>query len=262
MTATLVLATQNEGKLRELRALLADLNIVVISAREACKTPIHVVEDGATFADNALKKARTLAAATGMLTLADDSGLEVDALNFAPGVHSARFAGPHATDADNNAALVRALRNVPNSPRLEPASAPTDFAREAMYCARFRCVLALVDPTGAVLVSESAASPADAVHLATPRTSSSTELLVDGVCEGFVTGTPRGNLGFGYDPHFIVRDLHRTMAELTDDEKNRVSHRGDAFRKLHAVLRKCVDSAPTEAIRQGNGAPSTGPFAP
>src|SRR5271165_1588496 len=131
---TLVVATTNRGKLEELRALLAGLPIVVRSVAEVMKDPPVVVEDGAKFADNAVKKATVVANATMMMTLADDSGLEVDALDGRPGVRSARFAHARATDAENNAALLAALEALGDPPV------------SGNFPARFRCVLALIDP--------------------------------------------------------------------------------------------------------------------
>ncbi len=151
---TLVVATGNRGKLEELRALLADLPLRVLGVSEVLRDPPRVVEDGETFEANAVKKAREIAAATTMLTLADDSGLEVDALGGRPGVRSARFAHDRATDAENNAALLAALAAVPDG---------AGGAGEG-FRARFRCVLALVDPFTAS---------------GAPRT-------VEGACEGTV----------------------------------------------------------------------------
>jgi XTP/dITP diphosphohydrolase len=203
---TLVVATTNRGKLEELRALLAELPVVVRSAAEAMRDPPRVVEDGATFAANAIKKAATIARATMMLTLADDSGLEVDALDGRPGVRSARFAHPRATDAENNAALLAALDALGDPPEMDG------------FRARFRCVLALVDPfTGA----------------GEPR-------IVEGACEGHVIRTPRGSGGFGYDPIFVVAGTDKTMAELDDAEKNRVSHRGRAFAALRPLIERVL----------------------
>src|SRR5580698_5617128 len=150
---TLVVATTNRGKLEELRALLAGLPIAVRSMGEVMREPPAVVEDGATFAENAAKKATEIAQATMMLTLADDSGLEVDALDGRPGVRSARFAHARATDAENNAALLAAL---------EVLGAPPSGAG---FRARFRCALALIDPFA---------------HGGEPQ-------LVEGSCEGVVT---------------------------------------------------------------------------
>ncbi len=134
MRHVLVVATHNRGKLGELRALLSDLDVEIVPLRDVLGRELVVVEDGATFEANAIKKARAAFEATTMLTLADDSGLEVDALGGAPGVHSARYAGEHATDADNNAKLLAALANE------APGSG------DVVSKARFRCVLALIDP--------------------------------------------------------------------------------------------------------------------
>ena len=200
----IVIATKNRGKLAELRALLSDLDVEVHAMDDVVRRDLMIVEDGETFADNALKKARIVAAATTMLTVADDSGLEVDALGGAPGVRSARYAGERATDAENNAALLAALEAIP----------PTE--RAADHPARFRCVLALIDP-----FFEDGA----------PHT-------VEGVCEGTITRTPRGSGGFGYDPLFLVAGQEKTMAELGETEKNTISHRARAWQKLRLVLEK------------------------
>jgi len=208
---TIVLATSNHGKLLELRALLADLPVQLRSAAEVLGEQPTIVEDGATFEANALIKARAIAGATRTLSLADDSGLEVDALGGRPGVRSARFAHERATDAENNAALLR---------ELEPIE-------EAARGARFRCVLALVDPW-----HESE------VHVA------------EGSCEGSIARAPRGNGGFGYDPLFIVSGRDgKAMAELSEIEKNQVSHRGRAVQALRAILLERVNAKLDEAER-------------
>ena len=197
----LVFATRNAGKLTELGALIADLAIDVCSLDDLGVTG-EVVEDGETFHDNARKKAVAARDATGLIALADDSGLEVDALGGAPGVRSARYAGDHlqgrASDDANNARLLGALANT-TAPRT----------------ARFRCVLALARPGQEVLFAE-------------------------GTCEGTIAASPRGSLGFGYDPLFIVEGTNRTLAELALDEKNRFSHRGHAMRALVSALRTLV----------------------
>ncbi|MFZ5892260.1 MAG: XTP/dITP diphosphatase [Myxococcota bacterium] len=205
---SLVLATQNEGKLSELRLLLADLPVQVLSVRDALGASLDVVEDGDTFRDNAIIKARAVCRATHMVSLADDSGLEVDALEGRPGVRSARYAHDRATDAENNEKLLRELEHVPDAQRT----------------ARFRCVLALVSPF------------------------SDTPSSVDGVCEGRIARAPRGDGGFGYDPLFIVDEASgRTMAELSDDEKNRISHRGRAMRALRPLLIQLINRMLDEA---------------
>ncbi len=211
----LVVATTNRGKLLELRALLHGLPIDVQAIAELLADPPKVVEDGATFADNAIKKARAAAQATMMLAIADDSGLEVDALDGRPGVRSARFAHSRATDAENNAALLAALGAVAD-PVL--GDAPLGGPGGGGFRARFRCVLALVDPF---------------THGGQART-------VEGVCEGVITLTPRGSGGFGYDPLFVVAGTDRTMAELDEGEKNRVSHRASAFVALRPLLEQVI----------------------
>ena len=218
----MVLASRNRGKLREIVPLLAGLGFDLVTVDEVAPD-CELREDGATFEDNALAKARQAAAATGLAAIADDSGLEVDALGGAPGVYSARYAGlptissgtlggspvppatgvgkqsspdSHAIDTRNNAKLLEALRDVPASRR----------------GARFRCVAAFVDPGAGV------------------------ELARSGDCAGEILVQPRGDLGFGYDPLFLVPALGRTMAELPLDEKNRLSHRAAAFRALADAL--------------------------
>jgi XTP/dITP diphosphohydrolase len=215
---TLVLATQNRGKVEELRALLVSLPVHVVSIAEVVRTPPHVVEDGRTFAENAIKKARAIAEATMTLTLADDSGLEVDALEGQPGVRSARFSSERATDAENNAALLTALDALD-----DPTIGPTAES----YPARFRCALALIDP----------------------YSRGGEPLVVEGVCEGAITRSPRGAGGFGYDPLFVVAGLDKTMAELTEPEKNAVSHRARACQSLAPELERLLRARDEEAER-------------
>lgn len=209
MKHSLVIATNNRGKLDELRRLLAGMNVEVLSLADVSPRRIEVVEDGDTFEANAIKKAREVAAATMMLTLADDSGLEVDALDGAPGVRSARFAGERATDAENNAALLAAL---------DELTADSLGERTGDFRARFRCVLALVDPF---------------VQGGEPY-------VIEGACEGKITAAPRGSGGFGYDPLFLVEGTDKTMAELSEDEKGRVSHRARAVERLRLTLDKAL----------------------
>ena len=190
----LVVATANPGKLREFRALLADLPFELRSLAElGLPSP---EETGATFLANAMLKARHAAAAGRCAAVADDSGIEVDALGGAPGIYSARYAGPGVGDAENNAKLINALRGVP--PELRGA--------------RYRCALVFV-------------AAADAP----PR-------VAEAAWEGFILDTPRGGGGFGYDPYFWLPDLNKTAAELAPEEKNRLSHRGRAMRALREIL--------------------------
>ncbi|NMB46836.1 MAG: XTP/dITP diphosphatase [Firmicutes bacterium] len=197
--AAVVIGSRNKHKVQEIRQLLAGLPIDVLSLQDFPDAP-EVEEDGDTFEANALKKARIIADFTGLTTLADDSGLEVDTLGGQPGVHSARFAGASATDEENNIKLLRLLDRCPAADRT----------------ARFRCAIALVGRGDA-------------------------EELVKGICSGVIISQPQGTGGFGYDPLFMVPDLGKTFAELSSDEKNRISHRGKALRKVLAVIREWSD---------------------
>lgn len=212
---TLVLATHNPGKLAELRAMLRELPVDVVSVTDVVPAFAPPVEDGETFEANAYKKARAVAEATQMVTLADDSGLVVDALGGRPGVRSARFAREGATDAENNAALLEALTEVD----------------EAQRTARFRCVIALVDPYA---------------DLDKP-------IFAEGRCEGVIASGPRGESGFGYDPLFVVTGLDRTYAELDHDEKNKLSHRGKAVAALFPHVEALVKARIDEAQRALSG---------
>ena len=216
----LVVATSNKGKLEELRALLAGLPVEVRSVAEVLAEPPKVVEDRDTFEGNAIKKATEIAHATMMLTLADDSGLEVDALDGRPGVRSARFAHTRATDAENNAALLAALDALGEAPVTSPSGG---------FSARFRCVLALVDPF----------------------TRAGRAQTVEGVCAGVITRAARGSGGFGYDPLFVVDGTERTMAELQHDDKNRISHRARAFAALRPLLERVLRERADQAARVG-----------
>jgi XTP/dITP diphosphohydrolase len=208
----LVIASSNRAKILEFRALLSDLPVDVLGVSDVLHESPTIVEGSESFAENAALKARTIADAAFTLTLADDSGLEVDALGGRPGVRSARFAHDRATDAENNAALLSALSDV------EPEH------RQA----RFRCVLALVDPW---------ALPGSA------------PLSVEGTCEGWIAREPRGAAGFGYDPLFIVQGMNKTMAELEDAEKNLISHRGVAVRALRPHLASLIENRSRDAHR-------------
>ena len=192
----LVLATGNRGKVSEIAAILADLAVEVVAQTELGVVPVE--ETGRTFAANALLKARHAAAATGAPALADDSGLEVDALGGAPGVYSARYAGESASDEANNARLLAELAG---------CAAPRT--------ARYRCVLAFVR------------------HADDPE-----PLLASGSWEGAIATAPRGSGGFGYDPLFLVAGdpAGRTAALLDPSEKNRLSHRAQALQALRAGL--------------------------
>ncbi len=195
MTRRIVLASNNPNKAREIGQLLAGQAIEVLP-QSAFDVP-EAEETGLTFVENAILKARNAAAHTGLPAIADDSGLEVDALNGKPGIHSARYAGPDATDADNNARLLQALAEVPDEQRT----------------ARFQCLMVFMrhdrDPT---------------------------PLICQGTWEGRILRQPRGENGFGYDPLFWVPEKQCSAAELTADEKNALSHRGQALRCLLEAL--------------------------
>lgn len=192
----IVLATANRDKLREMRHALDGLDVEILTRDEF--PGLHdVVEDGATLEDNARKKAREICEATSLPSVADDTGLEVDALDGAPGVYSSRFAGENVTYEDNVKELLRRLEGVPDEKRT----------------ARFRCVLALIEPSGV-------------------------EVLVEGVCEGTILTDTRGESGFGYDPVFYVPAAERTFAEMSLEEKDEISHRGIALKRMRRVLKE------------------------
>lgn len=195
MTKTLVLATGNPGKVKELANMLSSLNINVVPQSDF--NVGEVAETGTTFVENAIIKARHAAKITGMPAIADDSGLEVDGLNGAPGVYSARFAGTGASDQDNIDKLLVDLGNNP------------------IRSARFWCVLVLMR------------------HADDP-----TPLICSASWEGKITLTQNGNGGFGYDPVFFVAEQNCTSAELTKEQKNAVSHRGQALQKLLLELQQ------------------------
>ena len=197
MTHELVLASDNRGKLNELTALLSDSGFSVVGQGALGVTPAE--ETGETFVENAILKARNAALQTGRPAIADDSGLEVDALNGAPGVYSARFAGDHASDSDNVTQLLSRLENIPWEDRN----------------ARFRCLM---------------------VYLR--RADDPAPLICEGTWSGVVTQAPSGQNGFGYDPVFWVPDEGCTAAELDSERKNGLSHRARALRMLVERLKE------------------------
>ena len=196
-TRRVVLATGNAGKQRELATLLLPHGLDLILQSRLCIAPI--AETGTTFEANALLKARNAASASGLAALADDSGLEVDSLGGRPGVHSARFAGEHATDEQNNALLLQELAG-----KTGPLRA-----------ARYRCVIVYL---------RGADDPAP--------------LVASGSWEGRIASAPRGEGGFGYDPLFIPRSFTTTVAQMSQADKNAVSHRGKALRQLLQLLER------------------------
>lgn len=206
----LLIATNNQGKLKEIRAILKDLNVELVSPADL-DLELEVEEDGLTYAENAIKKALAFSQASGLTSLADDSGLEVDALEGKPGLHSNRFGPPIAlpplssktggdggglgrTDASRRAYLLQQLNGKPRP-----------------WTAKFRATVAIASPDRSVQ-------------------------LVEGICPGQIISKERGTGGFGYDPIFLLDGLDKTMAELDMEEKNRLSHRGQAVRGATPIL--------------------------
>ncbi|MGY0218413.1 XTP/dITP diphosphatase [Endozoicomonadaceae bacterium StTr2] len=192
-----VLASGNHGKLNEMQHLLGGLNIKLLLQKQMGVESVE--ETGLTFIENAILKARHAAQVTGLPALADDSGLEVDALNGAPGIYSARYAGEEASDSDNNEKLLKALNGIKTGDRT----------------ARYHCVLVYVR------------------HAEDP-----TPIIAMGQWEGFILEEPRGSHGFGYDPLFFVPEEHMTAAELESDHKNKISHRAVAMQQLIQQLQQ------------------------
>ena len=188
----MVVATRNAGKMRDLRELLSGLPIRLLSVDEAGLDEVE--ETGDTYVANARLKARAALAQTGKPSLGEDSGIEIDALGGEPGLHSARFAGPDASDDDRNDLVRERLADVPP---------------EGRTC-RYRCAVVVALPDG--------------------------EIVSEGVCEGRISTDPRGANGFGYDPIVLLPDRDLTMAELTHEEKNALSHRGKALAVLRSRL--------------------------
>ena len=196
MKRKIVFATGNAGKMREIREILADMDLEVVSMAEI-GADIEIEENGATFEENAVIKARAVGKVCGEIVLADDSGLEVDHLNREPGIYSARYMGEDTPYSIKNASIIQRLEGVPREERT----------------ARFVCAIAAVFPDGE-------------------------EVVTHGEIEGWIDYEEKGSNGFGYDPIFFVPEFGRTTAELSDEEKNSVSHRGRALRKMKDELRK------------------------
>ena len=187
----IVLASSNAGKIKELNDMLAELNMQIVPQQELGIEDVE--ETGLGFVENAILKARNATLMSGMPAIADDSGLEVDLLNGAPGIYSARFAGPEANNASNNKKLLEVLGDAP----LEQRSA------------RYQCVIVYMR------------------HATDP-----TPIICQGSWEGYIALEPKGDGGFGYDPLFYVEDLDCHAAEIDKQEKNRISHRGKAIQEL------------------------------
>lgn len=191
----LIVATRNKGKIREIREALKGLGLRLYALSDFSDGP-EIEEDGKSFAENALKKARFYSKVFGKLALADDSGLEVDCLKGLPGIYSARYAGKGASTPDNNQKLLNEMEGISLSKR----------------GARFKCVMAMVSPDGR-------------------------EAIAEGSCKGRIGFKEKGRKGFGYDPLFILPKYGKTMAELSLEEKNKMSHRGKALRKIRKLIK-------------------------
>ena len=196
MAGKIVFATGNAGKVKEIQMIMADTGMEILSMKEAGIT-IDVEENGATYEENALIKARAAAKLTNNIAMADDSGLEIDYLNKEPGIYSARYMGEDTPYSIKNVNLIERLAGVPEEKRT----------------ARFVCAIAAVLPDGRELTTRAA-------------------------IEGFIGYEEKGSHGFGYDPIFCVREFGKTTAELTEEEKNKVSHRGKALQLMKEELRK------------------------
>jgi len=197
----LLIATNNQGKVKELQDLLRDTGVELITPAQI-NLDLDVIEDGHTYAENATKKAVAFAQVSGLISLADDSGLEVGALGGAPGLYSARYgssSGEKLSDKERRDYLVKNLQDKPHP-----------------WTARFRATIAVAIPNGEIYLAE-------------------------GICEGEIIPEERGAGGFGYDPIFLLSELGKTMAELSMDEKNRLSHRARAVMKAKPFLKKIFD---------------------
>ena len=194
---TIIAASSNAHKIKEIQAILGKFGMQVIPRNEAGVPDFEIEEDGETFEENSLKKASEIMKATGKTTIADDSGLMVDYLGGAPGVYSARFAGEECDDTKNNEKLLKLLKDVPDKNR----------------GAKFVSVITLIFPDGNTIVAR-------------------------GECKGRIIEAPTGENGFGYDPLFVPEGCDRTFAQLSEDEKNAVSHRAKALEKLEKLLKE------------------------
>lgn len=192
---TIIAASSNAHKIKEIQAIMEKFGMKVISRDEAGVPPFEIEEDGETFEENSFKKASEIMKVTGQTTVADDSGLVVDYLGGAPGVYSARFAGEECDDAKNNQKLLKLLEGLSKEEKT----------------AKFVSVITLIFPDGETIVAR-------------------------GECPGRIIETPTGENGFGYDPLFVPDGLNKTFAQLTDEEKNSISHRARALMKLEKLL--------------------------
>lgn len=196
----IVFATSNEGKLKEIRSILGEYGFQIVSMKEMGVNP-NIEENGATFEDNAIIKAKTVMEAVGEVVMADDSGLEVDYINKEPGIYSARYMGEDTPQAEKNKSIIDRLQNAEDNERK----------------ARFVCAIACVFPDGRILTTR-------------------------GEVEGLIAYEEKGNNGFGYDPIMYLPEFGVTMAEMTSDQKNKISHRFKALRLMGEQIRENINS--------------------
>ena len=217
----LLIATNNQGKVKELHELLQGMDIDLVTPSQI-GLDLDVLEDGLTYAENATKKAVAFAQASNLISLADDSGLEVDALDGAPGLYSARYGstnGEKLSDADRRKYLLSKLQDQPRP-----------------WTARFHATIAIAIPSSHVTLNEVKGLLPNEETLRSPESGSLRVTYVEGICEGEIIPTERGTGGFGYDPIFLLPELGRTMSELSMDEKNRLSHRAKAVMNAKGIL--------------------------
>lgn len=207
---TVIIASKNKNKIKEIEEILSTMQMKAISREDAGVPDFDVEETGKTFEENAFIKARAICEASGKITIADDSGLEVDFLSGRPGVYSARYGGPEQDDGKNNAKLLRELKDVPFENRT----------------ARFVCCIVMVYPDG-------------------------DRVSVRGECKGHILEQIQGNSGFGYDPLFLPDGQSETFAQMSKEEKNRISHRADALGKLKAKLEERDLNTPSKQENYG-----------
>ena len=193
----IVLATGNKNKIKEIKEKFSSSGSLEISSFEELKNIPEIIENAATFEGNALIKAEAICRLTGLPSMADDSGLVIDALNGEPGVYSARYGGDNLSDAEKNELVLSKMKGLPEKKR----------------SARFECVIAIALPD-------------------------SRSFTVKGICNGLISSEPAGSNGFGYDPIFYIPEADKTMAQLTPEEKNRISHRGKALEKAFEMIKK------------------------
>ncbi|MBI3600965.1 MAG: non-canonical purine NTP pyrophosphatase [Nitrospinae bacterium] len=221
----IVVATKNKGKIKEIQEVLEGLNIRVLSPDDL-GLEIDVEEDGKTYIENAVKKAVEVTKRARKIALADDSGLEIDALNGRPGINSSRFAGDDADDRERNLKILEMMKDVPHEKR----------------GARFKCVIAVATPPLNPPLTSPFSPPSEGGEGEVVKGGAGGVYTCEGVCEGEIAEEIRGDKGFGYDPIFIVSEYGKTFGELGAEIKNKISHRAKAMEKAVEVLMSLEDN--------------------